>query len=196
MTAAPMLPERHDWTVDDLGDLSKEFRHESMNGRPIEPSDSPAHQDLCIEVALALRAHCPPHLIVTIDQSLRVNRRIEARPDVVAVGMANYATTPVPVEDAILAVDIVSVPSEFREIVETAEVHSKAGIATYWVLDQMRSELSLTELILDPARKRYSFGLHTTDVFTVTEPWPITIDLPALSSRRTALLARANKPAD
>ncbi|WP_433688494.1 hypothetical protein ACQP0I_08800 [Micromonospora carbonacea] len=45
MTAAPILPERHEWTVDDLGDLPKDLPYELINGRLIVPSPTALHQD-------------------------------------------------------------------------------------------------------------------------------------------------------
>ncbi|WP_235965981.1 hypothetical protein [Micromonospora rubida] len=48
MTAAPILPERHEWTVDDL---SKDLPYELINGRLILPSPTLLHQDMCVELA-------------------------------------------------------------------------------------------------------------------------------------------------
>lgn len=193
MTAALSLPERREWTVDDLAELPADLPYELINGRLIVPSPTPAHQDLCIEIALAVRAECPPEFFVSMDQSLRVDRRNEPRPDVVAVRVAHYGRTPVPIEDAALAVEVVSEHSEFRDMVEKAAVYARAGIATYWVIDQLREDMSLTEMVLEPERQRYAFGVHTTEVYEVTEPWPITIDLPALSARRAAIRKRAEE---
>ncbi len=193
MTAAPNLPDRREWTVDDLDELPPDLPYELINGRLIVPSATPAHQDLSLQIVLALTLHCPPDLFVSFDQSLKVNRHNEPRPDVVGISIAHYGRSPVPVEDAAIVLEIVSPHSEFRDMVEKAEVYAKAGIPTYWVVDQSRADISLTEMVLDPARRRYGFGVHTTDVFAVTDPWPITIDLPMLSRRRTELLARAEK---
>src|SRR3712207_8400893 len=46
----------------------------------IVPSPTHLHQDLCVEVLLALRANCPPEYVVSIDLSMRVDRRNEPRP--------------------------------------------------------------------------------------------------------------------
>jgi Uma2 family endonuclease len=154
------------------------------------PSPNPAHQDLCGEIWLAARANCPPEFFVSMDQSLKVNRRNEPRPDVVGIHIGHYGRSPVPVEDAVLAIEIISPESTFRDMVEKAEIYARAGVATYWVIDQLKDEMSLTEMVLEPERQRYAFGVHTTGVFSVTEPWPITIDLPGLSARRADILKR------
>jgi Uma2 family endonuclease len=153
------------------------------------PAPVPAHQDLAIEIALALRADCPPDFIVSTDQSLRVNRRNEPRPDLVGVRIEHYGRSPVPVEDAVLAIELVSEHPEFRDMVEKARIYGEAGLPAYWVIDQNRPEMSLTEMTLGPS-KSYEITNHTTDVFSVEAPWPITIDLPRLSARRAAILER------
>jgi hypothetical protein len=59
------------------------------------------------------------------------------------------------------------------------------------VIDQLGEDgISLTEMVLDRERMRYTLTGNETGVFTVTEPWPISIDLPALTARRTAILNR------
>jgi Uma2 family endonuclease len=190
MTAAPTLPERQEWTVEDLGELPRDLRYELINGRLIVPSPVPAHQDLAFEIGFALRAACPPDFLVSTDQSLRINRRNEPRPDLVGIRIEHYGRTPVPVEDAVLAVELVSEHSEFRDMVEKARVYAEAGMPAYWVVDQNRPEISLTEMVLGPSKRSYEITNHTTGVFSVDAPWPITIDLPQLSARRAAILER------
>lgn len=194
MTVAASVPERDVWTVDDLVELPGDLPYELINGRLVVPSPTPAHQDLAGEVWLAVRASCPPQYFVSMDQSLRVDRHNEPRPDVVGIGVEHYGRTPVPIEDAVLAIEVVSEHSTFRDTVEKATTYARAGIATYWVIDQLHDEISLTEMILEPDRQRYAIGTHTTGVYTVSEPWPITLDLPALSARRAAILKRADDP--
>ncbi|WP_431942130.1 hypothetical protein [Micromonospora marina] len=67
MTAAPILPGRHEWTVDDLGELPKDLPYELINGRLIVPSPTALHQEICVELLLALRVNCPPEFLVGID---------------------------------------------------------------------------------------------------------------------------------
>ncbi|MFI2662853.1 Uma2 family endonuclease [Micromonospora carbonacea] len=85
MTAAPILPERHEWTVDDLGDLPK----------------------------------------------------------------------PVPVEDALLAVEVVSPTSTFRDMYDKAKVYARAGVQSYWVVDPLQERVTLTEYALAAGGREY-----------------------------------------
>ncbi|SDY54724.1 Endonuclease, Uma2 family (restriction endonuclease fold) [Micromonospora pattaloongensis] len=189
MTAAPLRPERREWTVDDLGELPNDLRYELVNGRLIVPSPTHLHQDLCVEILLALRANCPPEYVVSLDLSMKVNRRNEPRPDVVALRPDRVDRSPVPVEDAILAVEVVSPESTFRDMYDKARVYAHAGVATYWVVDPLHERMTLTEMLLG-ANGEYEVGVHTDDVFTTERPWKVTIDLPALTTRWAGLRER------
>lgn len=189
MTAAPSLPERQEWTVDDLGDLPKDLPYELINGRLIVPSPTHLHQDLCVRILLALEVNCPPEYVVSIDLSMKINRRNEPRPDVVALRPRHVDRSPVPVEDAILAVEVISPDSTFRDMYDKARVYAHAGVATYWVIDPLRERMTLTEMVLGP-KGEYEPAVHTDDVFTTERPWKVTIDLPALTARWAGLRER------
>ncbi|MFY1669114.1 Uma2 family endonuclease [Plantactinospora sp. WMMB334] len=190
MTAAPMLPERQEWTVDDLGELPKDLPYELINGRLIVPSPTHLHQDLCVEILLALRANCPPEYVVSIDLSMRVDRRNEPRPDVVALRPEHVTRSPVPIGDAILAVEVISPDSTFRDMYDKARIYAHAGVPTYWVVDPLHERMTLTEFVLGPAGE-YEPATHTDDVHNTERPWKVTLDLPALTGRWTGLRGRA-----
>lgn len=190
MTAAPMLPERQEWTVDDLGELPKDLPYELINGRLIVPSPTHLHQDLCVRILLALEADCPPEYVVSIDLSMRVDRRNEPRPDVVALRPEHVTRSPVPVGDAILAVEVISPDSTFRDMYDKARVYAHAGVPTYWVVDPLHERMTLTEFVLGPTGE-YEPAVHTDDVFSTERPWKVTVDLPALTTRWSGLRGRA-----
>ncbi|MCI4064747.1 Uma2 family endonuclease [Micromonospora sp. R77] len=188
MTAAPILPERHEWTVDDLGDLPKDLPYELINGRLIVPSPTALHQDLCVRLLLALEVNCPPEYLVSIDLSMRVDRRNEPRPDVVVIRRKHAGRSPVPVEDALLAVEVVSPTSTFRDMYDKAKVYAHAGVRSYWVVDPLQEKIALTEYVLG-ANREYEQVSNTEDLFVTETPWKVSVDLPALTARRDALLA-------
>ncbi|MDG4792546.1 Uma2 family endonuclease [Micromonospora sp. WMMD1082] len=192
MTVAPMLPippERSEWTVDDLGDLPADLPYELVNGRLIVPSPTALHQDLCVELLLALRVNCPPEYLVSIDLSMRIDRRNEPRPDVVAIRREHANRSPVPVEDALLAVEVIPPTSTFRDLYDKARVYARAGVRGYWVVDPLHEKISLTEYTLSPGGE-YDVVAHTEDLFVSERPWKVSVDLPALTARRAGLLAR------
>ncbi len=188
MTAAPILPDRREWTVDDLAELPPDYRYELINGRLIVPSPTALHQDLMIDVAVALRSGCTPEYLVSVDLSLRVNHRNEPRPDVVVIRSERVNRSPVPVSDAILAVEIISPDSTFRDMYEKAHIYARAGVPTYWVIDPLHDKFTLTEFLLG-SNGEYEPGAHTSEVFTTDRPWSVTVDLPALTARRAKLEA-------
>jgi Uma2 family endonuclease len=191
MTAALSLPQREVWTVDDLAELPPDLPYELVNGRLIFLSPTFIHQFLCVQIVFALRASSPPDCEPVFDLSLDVGRYSEPRPDVVVMDTAHVDQHPPPVEDALLAVEVISDDSKFRDFSEKAGMYAAAGVERYWVVDPLGDKLSLTEMVLMPQRRRYVIESVTTGVFTTTKPYSISIDLPALTARRDALLARA-----
>lgn len=189
MTVAPILPERSEWTVDDLGDLPKDLPYELVNGRLIVPSPTAVHQDLCVRLLLALEVNCPADYLVSIDLSMRIDRRNEPRPDVVAIRREHADRSPVPVEDALLAVEVLSPTSTFRDLYDKAKVYAHAGVRTYWVVDPLHERMTLTEYTLGPTGE-YEVVTHTEDLFVTERPWKVSVDVPALTTRRAGLLAR------
>ena len=197
MMTAIELPKRQEWTVDDLVDLPPDLNYELINGRLVLPSPTPAHQDLSVDLLLALRVNCPPEYVVTLDLSLEIDPRNEPRPDVVAIRAEHYNRSPVPVQDAILAIEVGSPGSMFRDLFDKSTVYAKAGIANYWIVDEEEEThaLLLTEMVLNSETGFYRTGRSTSEVFSVKVPWEITVDLPELSRRRAAIRGRA-KPAE
>ncbi|MFI7518373.1 Uma2 family endonuclease [Micromonospora globbae] len=192
MTAAPILPERHEWTVDDLGELPRDLPYELINGRLIVPSPTAVHQELCVELLLALRVNCPSEYLVSIDLSMRVDRRNEPRPDVVAIHRRHADRSPVPVEDALLAVEVVSPTSTFRDMYDKARVYAHAGVRSYWVVDPLQERITLTEYALG-ADRQYEQVAHAEDLFVTERPWKVSVDLSALTTRRNDLLATGDE---
>lgn len=185
------LQDKQDWTVDDLASLPKELRYELIDGRLILPSPTAAHQELCVEILLALRPDCPSGLRPIMDLSLKINAVNEPRPDVVVISLDHVDRSPVPVGDALLAVEVVSPDSHFRDMYAKAKVYAAAGIENYWVVDPMFD----TGIVLTAYRRdssgEYVTVLSTDKVFTTDVPYPVTLDLPALTAARKALLERA-----
>lgn len=193
MTAAAILPdwsEREDWTVDDLGQLPKDLPYELINGRLIVPSPTALHQDICVRILLALEVNCPPEFLAVIDLSLEIDRRNEPRPDVVVIRREQANRSPVPVGNAPLAVEVISPTSTVRDMHDKAKAYARAGIPTYWVVDPLTERMTLTEHRLGRNGEYETVG-RTEDLFVTERPWKVSVDLPALTTRRDALLPPA-----
>ncbi|MEV4496861.1 Uma2 family endonuclease [Micromonospora arborensis] len=192
MTAAPILPERHEWTVDDLGELPKDLPYELINGRLIVPSPTPLHQFICGRVMFALELACPDDFFVSMDQSLSIDRRNEPRPDVVVIRVEQANRSPVPVQDALLAVEVISPDSTIRDRHEKVRIYANAGVAAYWVIDPLREKITFTELLLSP-KGGYEPSVETDGLVTIDRPWKVILDLPAWTRRRQEVLERAKR---
>ena len=188
MTAALQLPslldEKQDWTVDDLANLPKDLRYELIDGRLILPSATQFHQDICLELINMIRPNCPSGYRVIFDLSLEVDRRNEPRPDVVVRPTTSGLRSPVPIEGALLLVEIVSPTSHVRDMHAKAKLFASAGVEHYWVVDPtFKGGVVLTEFRIG-ADGRYDIATSTNKVFTTDEPFPIVVDLPALTALR------------
>jgi Uma2 family endonuclease len=190
MTAALELnlPDKQDWTVDDLVALPKDLRYELIDGRLILPSPTGMHQIFGIDVALALRAHCPVGYAPVTDLSLKINNRNEPHPDVVVIKKRHLNRSPAPVGDTILAVEIISPDSHLRDNYMKRKIYAAAGVGSYWVIDPTIDDgVVLTEYVLGDGRV-YEMISTTDKIFTTQVPYQVTIDLPALTAERDAAL--------
>jgi Uma2 family endonuclease len=197
MIAALHLPDglvdKQEWTVDDLASLPKDLRYELIDGRLILPSPTDIHNQIGLEVILALRVNCPRTLSATYEMSLKVNPRNEPRPDVVVFERKYGAVSPVPVSAALLAVEIISPDSNVRDLHTKPKVYAKAGLPSYWVIDPFHDAgIVLAEFRLGDAGQ-YELLTETAKVFTTDVPFPVTVDLPALTAMRQETLDLANE---
>ena len=189
MTAALKLPslldEKQDWTVDDLASLPKDLRYELIDGRLILPSPTYFHQEVCFQLALMLRPNCPSGYLPVVDVSLEVDHRNEPRPDVVVGRLADGMHSPAPVEGALLVAEVVSPSSHFRDMQAKAKLFAKAGVGSYWVVDPtFEGGVVLTEFRIGDDGW-YETVASTNQVFTTDVPYPVTIDVPALTKLRS-----------
>ncbi len=134
--------------------------------------------------------NCPEdQYYVSLDTSLRIDRRSEPRPDIAGIIPDHNATSPIPVEDAILAIDVISPDSTFRDLYDKVRLYGRAGVERYWVVDPQHDDITLTEFALSETGELVP-STHTSEVFTTERPWKATIDLPALTDRWKAKVAR------
>lgn len=141
-----------------------------------------------------LRPNCPPGYRPAIDLSLQVDYRNEPRPDVVVLDESLSTTTPAPIEGALLVVEVVSPTSHFRDMHAKTQVFAAAGVANYWVLDPtFEGGVMLTEFRIS-GDGAYEIAASTNKVFTTDVPYPISIDVPALTALRDHLYRAAGRP--
>jgi len=194
MTATLSLPERQEWTVDDLVALPKDLRYELIDGRLILPAPLPFHQFVCRQAANAMEVDCPDDILISFDQSVAIDGRNQPRPDVVAIREEGASRTPVLVQDVLLAVEVISPDSSIRDRRDKLKLYAQGKIPAYWVIDPLGERVTFTEFVLDGDRG-YRRSLVTDGSATVEDPWKIALDLPSWTRRRNRLRDVA-RPAD
>ena len=101
---------------------------------------------------------------------------------------------PFPVRGTRLVVEVVFPTSVLRDTEVKRALYARAAVPAYWIVvpDHTAPTISLAELVLDGVEGRYRYATHyTTDVFETQVPWPVRIDLPALSARRGRMMRPA-----
>jgi Uma2 family endonuclease len=189
MTAALRLPDKRDWTVEDLASLPEVLRYELIDGRLVLPSPTPFQRVLGYQLATMLRPNCPATYVPVPDLSLDIDCRSELRPDVVVVHERYMTRSPVPIDGAMLVVEIISPTSRFQDMYAKTRVYAAARVDDYWVVDPTFEEgVELT--IFRPGRSgEYEMTLSTNKALDTDLPYPITIDVPALTALRDKYLA-------
>jgi Uma2 family endonuclease len=191
MTAAVHLPDKRDWTIDDVASLPEDLHYELINGRlALSPSPLPFHQFLGNEILYALRMRRPREYFLVTDQSVLIDSRNEPRPDVVVMWRRGANRTPVLAADVLVAVEVVSPDSTVRDRQDKRKLYAYAGIPAYWMVDPLAERVTFTQLLLSPAGD-YHQHLQTDGLVTIDQPWEVTLDLPEWTRTRDELRADA-----
>lgn len=186
MTTALNLPERQDWTVDDLASLPPDLRYELLDGRLILSSPNAIHQFLCNQIVNSLSANCPDDLLVVFDLSVSFDLRAELRPDFVVMREEGVGRTPVWAEDVLLAGEVISPSSIISDREGKAKKYASIGIPHYWTIDPLAASIILTKHVLGDDNVFY-VELITDEAVTLQLPWKVHLDLPAWTARRDRL---------
>jgi Uma2 family endonuclease len=180
-------PDALGFTAADLHALPDDgLRHELIDGSLIvSPSPTTSHNLIARWVARELEDSCPDKKwVVGTDQSASINERNEPRPDIVVLRTEHMTRSPFPIVDASLVVEVVSPNSGLRDTELKRVAYARAGVPAYWIIDpdEGKGVISLAELRLDGKAYRYETH-YTANVFETMHPWPVRIDLPAISQR-------------
>jgi Uma2 family endonuclease len=191
----PRDPDPLGFTVADLHALPDDgLRYELIDGSIIvSPSATTGHNMIARWIATILEEACPTEdWIVSTDQSATVDDRTEPRPDIVVCRTKHVSTSPFPITDTSMVGEVVSPNSALRDTETKKGLYARAKVPAYWIVvpDEEKGEISLAELRLDGGQYRYATH-YTAEIFHTDHPWPVTIDLPALSRRWARLLELA-----
>jgi Uma2 family endonuclease len=182
------LPEALPMTVDELQTLPDTLRYELINSRLVVLDYPIPHQHLKVDLCRMLQEQSPLDSLAVISMSVAVDHHNELRPDAVVISLDHAFTSPVPVGGVLLAIDVITRSTHFRDLYAKTEIYAAAGVSDYWIIDPWfddRIELSRLRLGVDG---RYEMVDSTHELCITMLPFPMTIDLPALSASRQDLL--------
>ena len=158
----------------------------------MSPSATAGHNSVARWIANAVEDANPgDEYMVSTDQSTSIDDHNEPRPDIVVARTEHFEQTPFPIGDTLLVAEVISPMSVLRDTEIKRALYARAGVPSYWIVvpHAEKGEIALAELVLDGDAYRY-MQHYTTVVFQTDRPWPLTVDLPALSARRERLLSR------
>ncbi|MBB5888926.1 Uma2 family endonuclease [Kutzneria kofuensis] len=189
MTALPSWPD-HLLTLDEFAALPEDNtrRYELQEGILIvTPRPVALHQRVLFQLLTQLDAQLPVDWEPVGEFEVITRHRSPSSvrvPDIVVVPTEAVDDNLARVEgaDVLLAVEIVSPGSHLTDTVTKPAEYATVGIQHYWVID-LESPISLTAYHL-AGEFGYQEAPAVTGTFTTSEPFPLTIDLPALLTRR------------
>ena len=178
-------------TVADVAILPENFWYELLDGRlVVTPPVSAMHQYFLMQTRMAVAAGRPRDVLAAHSLSVMVDDHNEARPDVVLVDARHAFRSPVPVDDVLLAVEVLTEESVVRDLKDKRRLYARGGIPSYWVVDPRGEHVSFTQFLLGDD-DTYERHIETTDPVMVDVPWEITLDLPAWTRYRDGCRNRA-----
>lgn len=189
MSAA--LAHQGTWTVADIEALPEDGKHRryeilTRGVLTMSPAPSMPHQRAARQLANLLeQAAIAAGMNVDVFEAVNVTLPggLLAIPDIIVVRgeFADIGTTRCPAEEVILAAEIVSPGSRTQDRSIKPRLYAEAGIPHFWRLELAPApRLYIYQLVGD----HYGHEVVTTSTTSVNSPFPITVTLSTLVTRR------------
>lgn len=167
---------RRPLTVDDLARMPDDGRrYELVNGR-LDVSPAPIFVHTLIESRLTIHLGvvAPDDFIVLSGPGINVNaKRTHHRIPDLAVIRTEAAEMPYLTRPPVLAVEVVSPESMFRDHHTKAREYAEFGIGSYWIINPSAEKPGIVELRLEDGRYREIGQTFGEDVFETDVPFPV-----------------------
>ncbi|MQY21261.1 Uma2 family endonuclease [Nocardia macrotermitis] len=183
------IPRERAISVEEFDALAvdTDHRYEIENGfLLVNARPAPPHSRAIFRLMLQLNAQLPEGLEAFSELEAELIGRSPRRvPDVVVAPVEVDEQTRIRSDQIALAVEIAtSGESAVRDFAIKAREYAANGIAHYWVIDILDgAPAGLTIFTLD-TEENYQIGPRTTGSVTVSEPFPLTIDIDTLTGPR------------
>lgn len=186
------IPHERPISVDEFDALpiDTDYRYEIENGfLLVNARPAPPHSRAIKRLLHQLDDQLPPELESFAELEAELIGRSPRRvPDVVVAPVEIVERARIRADEIVLVVEIAtSGESAVRDFAIKAREYAANGIAHYWVIDILDGDpAGLTIFTLD-TEGNYQIGPRATGSVTVTDPFPLTIDIDALTGpRRTS----------
>ncbi|MCA6092462.1 Uma2 family endonuclease [Streptomyces sp. SCA3-4] len=188
MTAEPVhhwpVPPQDGYTVNDLLTLPDLPPHtELIDGSLVFVSPQRDFHSIVIDLLVSgLRRTVPSEFRVRREMTIVIDRRNGPEPDVSVVRAASVRgkeQTYYPVEDVLLAVEVVSPDSEARDQMTKPFKYARAGIPHFWRVEMTTTDHQPVVYVfeLDNEARAYTPTGTYRDSLKLTVPFDIDIDL-------------------
>ncbi|MGK5734117.1 Uma2 family endonuclease [Streptomyces sp. URMC 124] len=188
MTAEPAhhwpVPPQDGYTVDDLLTLPDLPPHtELIDGSLVFVSPQREFHSIVVDLLTdGLRRTVPSGLKVRREMTVLIDKRNGPEPDVSVVcarSVQSMKQTFYPVEDVLLAVEVVSPDSEARDYVTRPFKYALAGIPHFWRVDMGGTDGAPVVTVFKLAREAQAYVQTGTyrDRLKLADPFDVDIDL-------------------
>lgn len=171
----PEAPERR-LTVDDLAHTPDDGRrYELVDGRlDVSPAPMPLHTDVDTRLTWHLVNNAPDEFNVLTGPGINLNTELTRHriPDLAVFdaerpAQGYYAVPPV------LAVEIVSPESVFRDNHTKRREYAAFGVPSYWIINPLPEKTGLIELRLEDGEYQEVTQVYGEDTFETDLPFPV-----------------------
>jgi len=177
-------PGYEPYTADEvLGWPEDGIRHEVFDGGlHVSPHANLDHQMLLERLRTALHPALPDDWAMLGPINLRMGADTLLVPDLVVLSRVARGAVAADPADTRLVVEVVSPGSRRMDRLIKPALYAEAGITHFWLIDDLDAATgpSLRVFRLPPGATAYPFAAAQTGTVTVTEPFPVTLDLAGL----------------
>ncbi len=177
MTVSDVWPPDRLLTVDDLlAQPDDGNRYELVHGvLDVTPAPRSTHNRAATRLAALLSVRSPAGLEALAANGLNFARDHHRIPDVVGVRSEWVRQTIFIEQPPLLAIEVTSRSTEFRDRVTKKREYEKFGIESYWIVEPDYLHPALTVFELDKTTYKQVARVTGDEAFHATRPFPITI---------------------
>ncbi|WP_042434169.1 Uma2 family endonuclease [Streptacidiphilus anmyonensis] len=185
------IPPAGGWTADDLDRLPNLPPHtELIDGSLVFVSPQTVFHTRAVSFfERQLEAAAPPDLEVIREFTIDIDWQNRPEPDVVVVrggAIVDPEQTRIPASSVTLAIEVVSPESVSRDRETKPTKYARAGIPYYWRVENDKGRAVVYVFELEPATRVYTPTGIFHERLKTSVPFPVDLDLTAITSRRGA----------